>query len=142
MAARPFDAARQVTMEDGPFDGLPLVRPRIGQPLDPTALPPAATVTDLTSDHVRVEAPDGAGGFLVLTDLYHRGWRARVDGQPQPVYLANFLFRAVYLEPGEHEIVFRFMPPSYRAATIASFASLIAIAGLVAVGCALGRRDS
>src|SRR3712207_8368933 len=47
----------------------------------PSTLPPAARVADLSSDRIRVEAPDGPGGFLVLTDLYHRGWRARVGGR-------------------------------------------------------------
>jgi hypothetical protein len=125
MAARPFDAATQVILEDGPFDGLPLVRPRIGQPLDPTILPPAATITDLTSDRIRIETPDGPGGFLVLTDLYHRGWRARVDGQPAPVYLANFLFRAVSLPPGPHTVDLVFDPLSIRVGLAISVATLL-----------------
>ena len=125
MAARPFDAGTQVILEEGPFDGLPLVRPRIGQPLDPTSLPTAARVTDLSSDRVRIEAPDGPGGFLVLTDLYHRGWRARVDGRETPVYLANFLFRAVYLPPGPHTVDFVFDPLSIRIGLAVSVATLL-----------------
>ena len=125
LAARPFDAARQVILEDGPFEGLPLVRPRLGQPLDPRAIPPAATVTDVSSDAVRVQTPDGPGGFLVLTDLYHRGWRARVDGQPAPVYLANFLFRAVYLPPGPHTVDFTFEPLSLKVGLAVSVAALL-----------------
>jgi hypothetical protein len=128
MTSRPFDPVRQVTLEDGPFDVLPperLTHPRYGQPLDQATLPPAATVTDLSSDHVRVESPDGPGGFLVLTDLYHRGWRARVDGQPTPVYLANFLFRAVYLPPGPHTVDFVFEPLSLRLGLAVSVATLL-----------------
>ena len=102
-----------------------MTRPRFGQPLDPAILPPAAKVTDLSSDHVRVDAPDGPGGFLVLTDLYHRGWRARVDGQPTPVYLANFLFRAVYLPPGPHVVDFVFEPLSLRLGLAISVGALL-----------------
>jgi hypothetical protein len=125
LAARPFDAATQVILEDGPFDDLPLVRPRLGQPLDPAVLPPAASVADLSPDRVRVETPDGPGGFLVLTDLYHRGWRARIDGQPTPVYLANFLFRAVHLPPGPHTVDFVFDPLSLRIGAAVSVATLL-----------------
>jgi hypothetical protein len=128
LTSRPFDAVRQVTLEEGPIDRLPpevLTRPRIGQPLDPAALPPAATVTDLSSDRIRVETPDGPGGFLVLTDLYHRGWRARVDGQPTPVYLANFLFRGVYLPPGPHVVDFTFEPLSLRLGLAISVTTLL-----------------
>jgi uncharacterized membrane protein YfhO len=88
-------------------------------------LPPAATITDLTSDRIRIETPDGPGGFLVLTDLYHRGWRARVDGQPAPVYLANFLFRAVSLPPGPHTVDLVFDPLSIRVGLAISVATLL-----------------
>ena len=128
MTSRPFDAVRQVTLEDGPFEGLPpavLTRPRFGQPLDPATQPTPAKVTDISSDHVRVETPVGPGGFLVLTDLYHRGWRARVDGQPAPVYLANFLFRAVYLPPGPHVVDFVFEPLSLRLGLAISVATFL-----------------
>lgn len=142
LAARPFDAARQVILEEGPLAGLPLVRPRLGQPLDPQAMPPAARVADLSSDHVRVETPDGPGGFLVLTDLYHRGWRARVDGVEAPVYLANFLFRAVYLPPGPHTVDFVFDPLSLRLGGAVSVATLLfaALVGLVMPLAARRRR--
>jgi hypothetical protein len=128
MGSRPFDAGRQVVLEEGPLDGLPLVRPRFGQPLDPTTMPVAATITDITSDRVRVETPDGPGGFLVLTDLYHRGWRARIDGQTAPVYLANFLFRGVHLPPGAHTIDFEFDPLSLRVGMAISVATLAFVA--------------
>lgn len=133
LGSRPFDSGRQVILEEGPFEGLPLVRPRFGQPLDPNMSPIAATVTDITSDRLRIQTPDGPGGFLVLTDLYHRGWRARVDGQTTPVYLANFLFRAVYLPPGPHTVDFEFDPLSMRVGMAITVAALVfaAAVGLV-----------
>jgi hypothetical protein len=142
IGSRPFDAARQVMLEEGPFEGLPLVRPRFGQPLDPLALPTAATVTDISSDRVRIDVPAGPGGFLVLTDLYHRGWKARVDGQPTPVYLANFMFRAVSVPPGPHTVEFEFDPLSVRIGMAASVAALLfaATVGLVLPWLAARRR--
>ncbi|MCC6179971.1 MAG: hypothetical protein IT305_32050 [Chloroflexi bacterium] len=132
MAMRPFDAARQVILEEGPFDGLPLVRPRLGQELSSTTRPAAATVEDISSEHVRIVTPDGPGGFLVLTDQYHRGWRAEIDGQPTPVYIANFLFRGVYLPPGPHTVDFVFDPLSLRLGraitlTTLAFATLVGL---------------
>jgi hypothetical protein len=141
LAARPFDAGRQVVVEEGPMDGLPLVRPRLGQPIEGPAVPTAATVHDLSSDHLRIDVPDGPGGMLVLTDLYHRGWQARVDGAPAPVYLANFLFRAVQVPPGPHVVDFTFDPLSLRIGLAASVAALVfaAIVG-VALPLLIGRR--
>lgn len=49
-------------------------------------------------------------GFLILHDIYHPAWRARVDIRPVPVLRANGLFRAVALPAGEHNVLFTFEP--------------------------------
>jgi hypothetical protein len=128
IASRPFDASVQVILEDGPFEGLQLSRPRFGQPLDPLAMPVGASVTDITSDRLRIDLPEGAAGYLVLTDLYHRGWRAQVDGRPTPVYLANFQFRAVRIPVGARTVEFSFEPLSLRIGMAASAAALVFVA--------------
>ena len=75
---------------------------------------------------VRARGP----GVLVLTDAYHRGWRAYLDGREVAVYLANFVARGVGLPPGEHTIEFIFDPLSWRlgramSATAALFVLLV-----------------
>ena len=139
LAARPLDANRQVILEEGPFEGLPTVRPRLGQDLDPNAAPTPATVTDVSTDRVRIQTPDGPGGILVLTDLYHRGWRARLDGRETPVYLANFLFRGVHLPPGPHTVELVFDPLSLRVGRAISYATL-AFVGAVLLAPVVARR--
>ena len=124
LALGPFDAARQVLLEDGPFEDLPLGEPRREPIADPEAIPPAAEVVEDSGERVRVRASDPSGGYLVLGDAYHRGWRARIDGQETPVYLANFLFRAVRLPPGEHLVEFWFDPLSLRVGRAISLATL------------------
>jgi len=134
LALRPFDATRQVILEDGPFDGLPLVEQPAAWEVgvggqdrlapDPRPRDPYPRVIDLSTDRVRVETPDGPGGYLVLADAYHRGWRARVDGAETPVYLANFLFRAIRLPPGPHTVDFVFDPLSLRVGRAITLATL------------------
>ncbi len=60
----------------------------------------------------QVEAP--AGGWLVLSDIWYPGWRARLDQRETPVRIANFLFRAVWVPPGTHEVEFRYQPISFQ----------------------------
>ena len=60
---------------------------------------PAMRIDDLGPNEVRVEATADEPSYLVLDDFYHRGWTARVDGQPTRVLIANALFRAVPIEP-------------------------------------------
>jgi Bacterial membrane protein YfhO len=63
-------------------------------------------------------------GFLVLTDVWYPGWTATMDGEPVPVYRANYTFRAVDVPSGTHTVVFRFEPASYRTGRRISLVSL------------------
>lgn len=122
MAIRPFDPRRQAVLEEGPFDDVPLAaaaQPDAGS----DAPPPAATVVDRSPEDLLVTAT--GPGVLVLTDAYHRGWRAYLaDGREVPVYLANYVARAVGLPPGEQTVRFVFDPLSWRLGRAISFAAL------------------
>ena len=52
-------------------------------------------------------------GYLLLTDIYHPDWMATVDGISAPIQVADYAFRAVFLEPGQHTVEFRFSPPGW-----------------------------
>ncbi len=75
----------------------------------------AATVDivsyDLNEIDLTVEAP--AEGYLVLSEVYYPGWQARVDGRRAPILRANYAFRAMYLEPGSHQVRMVFSPSSW-----------------------------
>src|SRR5262249_42711646 len=75
---------------------------------------------------------------LVLTDVWYPGWTCTIDGQPAPLHRANFLFRAVAIPAGEHEVVFTFAPVSYRWGQRITMAALALVVGLVFL--ALARR--
>lgn len=59
---------------------------------------------------VVLEADGEDGGWVVLADMWHPWWRARVDAVPTTIERANVLFRAVAVPPGRHRIEFRFEP--------------------------------
>jgi hypothetical protein len=63
-------------------------------------------------------------GILVLTDLWFPGWNCQVDGKPADVLRANFLFRAVMVPGGNHEVTFLFAPESYSWGRLISLAAL------------------
>jgi uncharacterized membrane protein YfhO len=47
-------------------------------------------------------------GYVRLADPYDAGWRAQVDGADAEIYVADHYLRAVYVGPGEHEVVFTY----------------------------------
>ena len=48
--------------------------------------------------------------ILLLNDKYDPDWKVRVDGRPEPLLRCNFLMRGVLLQPGRHQVVFRYEP--------------------------------
>lgn len=70
-----------------------------------------ATIRSYRNSTVTIAAdvPQG-GGWLVLHDVWHPWWRARINGADVPVLRANVLFRAVAVREGRHIVHFHFAP--------------------------------
>jgi len=94
----------------------------------------ASLVEDLGPNGVRVTASADGPSYLVLDDFYHRGWTARVDGQPTKVFIANALFRAVAIDAGTHVVEFRFEPLSLLIGAAVSALSLLVAVGAIVWG--------
>ena len=91
----------------------------------------SATITAYSDDRVVVEATLRRPGYLVLTDAYHPGWQATVDGEPRPICRADILFRAIALEPGAHRLILTFRPTVQRLGVVVSLLAIFVI-GIVA----------
>lgn len=74
-----------------------------------------AEIVSYRQSQVQIWAQMKQPGLLILHDLYHPAWTARIDGQPAPVLRAKGLFRAVALPAGEHHVTFTFEPLSWSS---------------------------
>ena len=83
---------------------------------------------------VSLQAP--RDGWVLFTDRWARGWRAKVNGRAVPVFSGNFVFRAVRVKSGANRIEFRFVPNITLAFVVLSWATL----GFVALGTLLRAR--
>ena len=83
---------------------------------------------DLSPDRARLRVGTPRPAVLVLADLHWPGWRVTVDGEERPLLRADYLFRAVAVEPGQHTVEFRYAPVSIRLGAALSLATSVALA--------------
>ncbi|MFH1068605.1 MAG: YfhO family protein, partial [Candidatus Glassbacteria bacterium] len=98
-----------------------------------------AEITAYRWGRMTVSAECDRPALLYLAEAYHPDWRATVDGRPARIYRAELALRAVYLEPGRHEIELRYESAPYRWG---KWITLVALAvSLAWVGWTAYRKD-
>lgn len=63
-------------------------------------------------------------GFLVLSDSFYPGWKAAVDNKPVEILQANYLFRAIQMNPGKQTVRFYYDPLPFKIGAIISTLTL------------------
>ncbi len=71
-------------------------------------------------EELELEVKTDQPGFLVLSDAYYPGWKATVDGQPTKIYRADYAYRAVSVNAGNHLIKFSYEPTYLKIGLIIS----------------------
>jgi hypothetical protein len=87
----------------------------------------ARIVTEKTTA-VDIAVQTDTAGFVLLADTFYPGWRVVVDGVPATISRANGAQRAVFVEPGEHRVEFRYAPGSIRLGVAISICALVVVA--------------
>jgi hypothetical protein len=92
-----------------------------------------AQVVNYTATQFTLQATVPAPGHMVVMETLYPGWKASVDGQPVPVYPANWVGRAVPVSAGEHNVRMHFDPQSVRFGIFISLLALALIGGMASV---------
>lgn len=74
---------------------------------------------------VEISVKNDKPGILILTDMYAPGWQVFVDGVEDKLLIADGLFRGVFIEDGEHKVLFRYRPPFLKLGLIISLLTLV-----------------
>jgi len=90
-------------------------------------------ILEYSPQRLELDAMTTDDGLLVLSEAYHPGWRATLDGQYAPIYRANLAFRAVDLPAGTHRLVMTYEPLSLLVGLSITLASLAGFAALLLV---------
>ncbi len=102
-----FDPRRTVLLEGEPG-------PAPAADLPSSSGDPAARILRYEPDRVVVEATAPRPGFLLLLDTDFPGWEATVDGRPERIWRADWVFRAVQVPAGRSLVRFVYRPRSWR----------------------------
>ena len=83
-------------------------------------------IVNYSTDTINLRTRLNADAWVILTDTFYPGWKATIDGQfettPVP---ANYLFRAIYVPQGTHEIVFQYRPKYFFVCMMISLTVLL-----------------
>lgn len=79
-------------------------------------------------------------GFLVVRDLYFPEWKVWIDGELEPIYRTDVLWRGLSVPAGQHTIVFRYRPSWVRPAAWGSSLALGVVLVLVWQQCLQRRK--
>jgi hypothetical protein len=98
-----------------------------------TCIPDSSAVIKITKDQPNqtiVEVNATNEGWLLQADVWFPGWKATLDGQPIQIMKGDFLFRAVKVPTGSHEIIISYQPDSFWIGAILSIVGIILLLGL------------
>jgi uncharacterized membrane protein YfhO len=59
----------------------------------------------------------------VISEVWHPGWRAWLDGRPWPLYRTNYALLGLVASAGEHHIRIEFHPLHWKVSLVVSGAA-------------------
>ncbi len=140
------DGQTEATAAAAPLSGSASLTP------DPTrvngsaaAQSPSVELTSYAPNELRYRYSSPEAARMVFSEVYYPvGWTLKVEdtGEELPIELEGALLRAAQVPAGEHTLVMRFDPPSYRTGAAVSRATsiLLILAVLGALGIQFARK--
>ncbi len=92
----------------------------------------------MNQERIELATRNEQAGFLVLSEVYYRGWDALVDNVKRPVERVNYTLRGIAVPAGEHRVEFVFRAPSFRTGAVCLGVGAL----ILAVGAIFVRRRS
>lgn len=78
----------------------------------------SATIASYTPNVISIRTESEVPKLLFLSDTFDPGWKATVDGKPATVLRADYDFRAVSVDAGNHTVTFTYSPNSFKRGLI------------------------
>ncbi len=91
--------------------------------------PGSAEIIQYGWNRAEIEVDAKEDSLLFLSDTFFPGWQAEVDGTQAEIFQADYLFRAVFVEKGNHRVVFSYRPFSFTLGFVMSLSGFLFLAG-------------
>jgi uncharacterized membrane protein YfhO len=88
-------------------------------------------IYDYKPTDIKIQVTSSQPGFLVLSDTYYPGWNAYINGSKVEIFRANYAFRAIEIDSGNHNIEFKYEPVSVYLGAIVSLISMLIFLGIL-----------
>ncbi|MFN8008123.1 MAG: YfhO family protein [Terriglobia bacterium] len=97
-----------------------------------TPLEKAVQYQRISPNRFEVAVESATPQLLVVSENWYPGWKALVNGRPQPIYRAYGVLMGVFIEPGSSRVMFTYRPTHfYWGVFLALGAFLILLLSLV-----------
>ncbi len=126
--AVPDEAAALKTLERRPITGLAIVQGSIQQ------VGPASTaespgdrvqVTGVAPGQLQLTLTNARRRFLVISEVWHPGWTATLDGPPLPLRRTDYALLGAWIPAGQHTLQLTFRPLHWTLARNLTLAALL-----------------
>ncbi len=129
--AEDFDPASSVVVGEAPSL-------QIDASVGETPVAPVVDGFTSASNEIRMRVGAAEPSVLVLSQTWYPGWKALVDGKPQPILRVDYGLTGTLIGPGSHTVLFVYAPASLQRGTALTAAALLICFGLATLG---GRRS-
>jgi uncharacterized membrane protein YfhO len=100
------------------FEGEQFSEDSIGAQGKPIAT--SCKILSYAHENIVIRVSTGKKGYLVLSEMYYPGWKAFVNGKEVDVLCGNYIFRAIPVEAGDHEVHLFFVSWPFRIGMLVS----------------------
>ncbi len=97
---------------------------------------------DIRNSSIRGSLSNDSAKWLYLTLPYDSGWSCSIDGSEAKILQAGDSFMAVYVEPGEHQVLFNYQLPGFKVGAVISLCALAVWALVLLMETFAARRNS
>lgn len=87
----------------------------------------AVSIKSETTGNISINSNSSQPGWLVFRQTLYPGWKVSIDGKQASYYPADYLFMAVELPAGEHEVIWYYDPISYKIGGLVTLLSIIVL---------------